>query len=75
MAVGGYPLNTPTVEVIDMSNDTLTCQNLAIFPNSGEGSVATFINDNALVCGGKTDSQKCFSYDKEVKHCKSLSYK
>ena len=53
MVVGGFPTNVNNdVEFVDLTDQGRTCRKPDVFPGSIEGSVGTFIDDMALVCGG-----------------------
>ncbi len=58
MVVGGFQTRNK-VEVIDLSGNGKSCSSFPDFP-MGCGSVGTFINGKALVCGGQ--GRKCYSY-------------
>ncbi len=74
MVVGGYaddhkPFNK--VEIIDLSNQNLTCSPVPDFPYAEYGSVGTYINNRALVCGGFNIDEDiyysdCYSYEDNV---------
>lgn len=69
MVVGGFEYAAGKVELVDLSGQKLKCPNITDFPIS-YGSVGTFINDKALVCGGfsgeSTYHNECYSYNKNV---------
>ena len=70
MVVGGYPSEVfGKTEIYDLSGQNLSCPNVTDFP-IGYGSVGTFINDKAMICGGTittpsdTYTSDCYSYDR-----------
>ena len=70
MVVGGSPAYNKA-EFVDLSGDSKVCSDVPDFPLD-RGSVGTYFNNKAQVCGGRTpanDSNKCFTY--EVKDDKS----
>ena len=70
MVVGGTP-NTAYYrsEIYDLSGQNLTCPTISNYPIQF-GSVGTYINNKALVCGGYTFSgfyfSDCYSYNAQV---------
>ena len=71
MVVGGEPVESSggKVELIDLSGQSLSCPSIPDFPIPIYGSVGTFINGKALVCGGSDGDYKyrtCYSYNVQV---------
>ena len=60
------------VEIIDLSGETSSCPTIDGFPGEADWNmVGTFINEKALVCGGKNLNlnnflDACFSYSDQV---------
>ena len=65
MVVGGYPAENEA-EIVDLSETNVNCPTIPNFPGASYGSVGTFINGRALVCGGESSSDSCYSYNQEV---------
>ena len=68
MIVGRWPSDHfGASELIDLSGQSLDCPEIAAFPVD-YGSVGTFIDNKALVCGGISAVEKsdCYSYDMQV---------
>ncbi len=72
MVVGGDPpVANAKSELYDLSGQNLTCPTIRDFPYY-YGSVGTFINDKAMVCGGYQndsgywESNFCYSYNMQV---------
>ena len=72
MVVGGFPPSANAKsELYDLSGQNLTCPSVADFPYY-TGSVGTFINNKAMVCGGYQNdtgywpSNLCYSYIMQV---------
>ena len=69
MVVGGGGDGHYKVEVIDLSGELKGCPAVTSFPLD-EGSVGTFFDNRALVCGGEYPeelSNNCYYYDYEVR--------
>ena len=65
MVVGGYS-TYDTAEIYDLSGQNLNCPTIAD-PLVDYGSVGTFINNKALVCGGGSPyTSVCYSYNMQV---------
>ena len=54
-------------EIYDLSGQNLSCPLVSDYEESNYGSVGTFINNKALVCGGYSPyDQNCNSYNIQV---------
>ena len=63
MVVGGYPSSVGyDVELIDLTGQQRTCRKPDDFPGGSKGSVGTYLQDRALVCGGCCYSSECYYY-------------
>ncbi len=69
MLVGGIPDSAHyRVEMVDLSGQNLRCPPIPQYPNN-RLSTGTFIDDEARVCGGVSDTERfdtCFGYSLEV---------
>lgn len=77
MAVAGWNIEYFS-EFVDLSPNNLTCPDVPDYPIM-YGTVGTFINNKAFVCGGHTNNigdddddyhDQCFSYDQNVRYDK-----
>lgn len=71
MVIGGYSAESKS-EIIDLSGQNLNCPSVPDF-SSQFGSVGTFLNDQAWVCGGydgNNQTSDCFTYNAEVRNLK-----
>lgn len=69
MIVGGYPSQAyQHCEFVDLSGQTTNCPSVPDIPLTS-GSTGTFINGQALACGGEDASRvttSCWTYDTVV---------
>ena len=71
MVVGGFPDEVcGKAEIYELRGQNTNCPSINDF-SIDYGSVGTFINNKALVCGGEEYiadySSECFSYNMQVK--------
>jgi hypothetical protein len=66
MMVGGFTAEND-VELVDISGNNISCQKPNDFPFA-LGSIGTFLQNQALVCGGYNPdySNSCYVYDRST---------
>ena len=63
MVVGGTPSSAfYDVELIDLSGQGRTCRKPDNFPSAERGSMGTYFQERALVCGGYPYTSECYYY-------------